>query len=99
MKKFFSAVAAGAKAMNSGPSGEPFQVAGRPVRCPHCSGEWKLGSENHFIGDRLLLKCMPSAFKLASGSHMEYPPRFSKPAYSMSGPTGGQFAESLFIAL
>ncbi len=39
MKKFFSAVAAGAKAMSSGPSGEPFEVAGKPVRCPHCGGE------------------------------------------------------------
>jgi hypothetical protein len=39
MKKFFSAVAAGAKAMSSGPSGEPFEVAGKPVRCSHCGGE------------------------------------------------------------
>ena len=39
MKKFFSALAAGAKAMNSGPAGEPFEVAGYPVRCPHCGGE------------------------------------------------------------
>jgi hypothetical protein len=39
VKKFFSAIAAGAKAMASGPSGERFEVAGKAVRCPHCSGE------------------------------------------------------------
>jgi predicted nucleic-acid-binding Zn-ribbon protein len=38
MKRFFSAVAAGAKAFGSG-SGDTFDVAGKAVRCPHCGGE------------------------------------------------------------
>lgn len=45
MKKFFSALAAGAKAMTEGPTGEQFEVAGRPVRCAHCGGE-------HFVEGR-----------------------------------------------
>jgi predicted nucleic-acid-binding Zn-ribbon protein len=39
MKKLWSALSAGAKAMSSGPTGDLFEVAGRPVRCPHCGGE------------------------------------------------------------
>lgn len=39
MKKFFSSIAAGARAMKSGPSSDHYEVAGRPVRCPHCGGE------------------------------------------------------------
>jgi hypothetical protein len=43
MKKLWSALSAGAKAMSSGPTGDLFEVAGRPVRCPHCGGvEWFL---------------------------------------------------------
>lgn len=39
MKRFFSAVAAGAKAFGSGSDGDTFEVAGKPVRCPHCGGD------------------------------------------------------------
>ncbi len=39
MRKFFNAVAAGAKAMNSGPTGDRFDVAGKAVRCAHCGGD------------------------------------------------------------
>lgn len=39
MKKFFNAIAAGARAMTSGPSTDRYEVAGRAVRCPHCGGE------------------------------------------------------------
>jgi hypothetical protein len=48
MKRFFSAVAAGAKAMTSGPSGERYEIAGKPVRCLHCSGD-------HFVEGRAQL--------------------------------------------
>ena len=48
MKRFFSALAAGAKAMTAGPTGELFEVAGKPVRCAHCGGE-------HFIEGRAQL--------------------------------------------
>ena len=36
MKRFFKAVAAGMKAFGSG---HRFEVAGKAVRCVHCSGE------------------------------------------------------------
>jgi len=40
MKKLLSALSAGVKAKSSGPAGDMFEVAGRPVRCLHCGGEW-----------------------------------------------------------
>jgi predicted nucleic-acid-binding Zn-ribbon protein len=48
MKRFLSAIAAGAKSMSAGPTPERFEVAGKPVRCPHCGGE-------HFIEGRAQL--------------------------------------------
>ena len=39
MKRFISAIAAGVDAVGSRPAGERFEVAGKPVRCAHCSGE------------------------------------------------------------
>ena len=55
MRKFFSALTAGAKAMNSGPTGDTFEVAGRPVRCPHCGGQ-------HFVEGRAQLNTAGMTF-------------------------------------
>ncbi|MBX3173970.1 MAG: hypothetical protein KF709_06125 [Gemmatimonadaceae bacterium] len=55
MKKFFSALAAGAKAMTEGPTGEQFEVACRPVRCAHCGGE-------HFVEGRAQLNTAGMSF-------------------------------------
>jgi predicted nucleic-acid-binding Zn-ribbon protein len=48
MKKLLGAFAAGVKAMADGPTPDRFEVAGRPVRCPHCGGE-------HFLEGRAQL--------------------------------------------
>jgi predicted nucleic-acid-binding Zn-ribbon protein len=55
MKRFFSAIAAGAKAMDSTPSGDMFEVAGKPVRCAHCGGE-------HFVEGRAQLNTAGMSF-------------------------------------
>ncbi len=54
MKKFFSAVAAGAKDMGSEPTGDAFEVAGKPVRCLHCG--------HHFVEGRAQLNTAGLSF-------------------------------------
>ena len=39
MARFFKALQRGLGAMGDRPSGARFNVAGRPARCPHCSGD------------------------------------------------------------
>lgn len=55
MKRFFSALAAGAREMAAGPTGERFEVAGKAVRCTHCGGE-------HFVEGRAQLNTAGLSF-------------------------------------
>ena len=55
MGRFFRAVRRSVEAMGEAPAGEQYQVAGKAVRCGHCSGD-------RFVEGRALLNTAGMSF-------------------------------------
>jgi predicted nucleic-acid-binding Zn-ribbon protein len=55
MGRFFEAMKAGVKGFRSGSDPTGFEIAGRPVRCPHCGN-------SHFIAGHAMLNTATRTF-------------------------------------